>query len=155
RETLELIPRTRPDVVVLDLRLPDVHGLECLEEIKSLYPDVTVVVLSVDSAPHTVSEALERGASAYVVKSVNPPDLPATIRNARKSTVGLVGLPDETPASLARAAGLTPREHEILVMVADGRTNAGIARDLSLAPQTVKAYLSRIYRRLHVRNRTL
>lgn len=153
-QVLPLVNQTRPDVVVLDLRMPEVDGLVCLDRIKRQYEKTHVVVLSVSTDEKLIENVLKRGASAYVVKSVNPVDLPATIRQAVESTVyTAIGLPDDS-ASVGRAAGLTDRELAILKALAAGMSNAAIAKHLWVAPQTVKFHLTNVYRKLNVANRT-
>ena len=86
-KVLPLIGRTDPDLVLLDIRLPGLDGLSCLDQIRSRYPKVKVVVLSGHSDRPHVDAALRRGAVAYIVKSVDPFDLPAALRQAVKGTV--------------------------------------------------------------------
>ena len=154
-QVLPLVSRTRPDVVMLDLRMPEMDGLVCLDQIKKRYPDIHVIVLSVSTDQKLIENVLKRGASAYVVKSVNPVDLPSAIRQAIEETVyTAIGLPDDTTSSAAKAAGLTEREFAILTALARGMSNAAIAKLLWVAPQTVKFHLTNIYRKLGVANRT-
>jgi DNA-binding NarL/FixJ family response regulator len=154
-QVLPLVGRTQPDIVMLDLRMPEVDGLVCLDQIKKRYPDIRVIVLSVSTDQKLIENVLKRGASAYVVKSVNPVDLPSAIRQAIEETVyTAIGLPDDTTSSAAKAAGLTERELAILTALARGMSNAAIAKQLWVAPQTVKFHLTNIYRKLGVANRT-
>jgi DNA-binding NarL/FixJ family response regulator len=152
---LPLVKRTQPDVVMLDLRMPEVDGLVCLDQIKRNHPETKVVVLSVSADRNLIDNVLKRGASAYIVKSVNPVDLPAVIRQAVEETVyTAIGLPDDLSARAAKAAGLTERELAILTALAQGLSNAAIAKQLWVAQQTVKFHLTNIYRKLGVTNRT-
>lgn len=152
---MPLVGRTQPDIVMLDLRMPEVDGLVCLDQIKKRHPDIHVIVLSVSTDQKLIENVLKRGASAYIVKSVNPVDLPAAIRQAIEQTVyTAIGLPDDPMASTAKAAGLTERELAILSALAQGMSNAAIAKRLWVAPQTVKFHLTNIYRKLGVANRT-
>jgi DNA-binding NarL/FixJ family response regulator len=153
-QVLPLVGRTNPDVVLLDLRMPGADGLSCLTRIRSKHPDVKVVILSASTDEKIIANVLKRGASAYVVKSVNPVDLPSVLRQAVDGTVfSAIGLPDagDTPA---RAAGLTERETAILSALARGLSNEAIAKELWVAEQTVKFHLTKIYRKLGVANRT-
>jgi DNA-binding NarL/FixJ family response regulator len=153
-QVLPLVGRTNPDLVLLDLRMPGADGLTCLAQIKKRYPDVKVVVLSVSTDQNVIQTALQRGASAYIVKSINPIDLPSALRQAVEGTVySAIGLPDpgENPA---RAAGLTDRETTILAALARGLSNEAIGKELWVAEQTVKFHLTNIYRKLGVSNRT-
>jgi DNA-binding NarL/FixJ family response regulator len=112
-------------------------------------------VLSASSDQKLIENVLKRGASAYIVKSVNPIDLPSAIRQAIDETVyTAIGLPDDSAATAAKSAGLTARELAILTALAQGKSNAAIAKELWVAPQTVKFHLTNIYRKLNVANRT-
>ena len=86
-QVLPMVGRTNPDLVLLDLRMPGADGLTCLAQIRKRYPDVKVVVLSVSTDENVIQTVLKRGASAYVVKSVNPIDLPSALRQAVEGTV--------------------------------------------------------------------
>ncbi len=154
-QVLPLVKRTQPDVVMLDLRMPELDGLACLDQIKRRFPSTKVIVLSVSSDRTLIDNVLKRGAGAYIVKSVNPVDIPAVIRQAVEGTVyTAIGLPDDPTSRAAKAAGLTERELAILTALAQGMSNAAIARNLWVAQQTVKFHLTNIYRKLGVANRT-
>ena len=151
-QVLALVKRTHPDVVVLDIRMPGMDGLVCLDQIKKRNPEIKVIVLSASTDQKLIENVLKRGASAYIVKSVNPIDLPSAIRQAIDETVyTAIGLPDDSSASAAKAAGLTARELAILTALAQGKSNAAIAKELWVAPQTVKFHLTNIYRKLERR----
>ena len=153
-QVLPMVGRTNPDVVLLDLRMPGADGLSCLTRIRSQHPDVKVVILSSSTDENVIANVLKRGASAYVVKSVNPVDLPSVLRQAVDGTVyTTIGLP-EPDESAARTAGLTERETAILSALARGLSNDAIAKELWVAEQTVKFHLTKIYRKLSVANRT-
>jgi DNA-binding NarL/FixJ family response regulator len=153
-QVLSLVARTKPELVLLDVRMPHMDGLACLDEIKRRHPDVKVVMLSASASPDLVEAALRRGAAAYVVKTVNPYDLPATRRQALEGNVHTaIGLDDSARAG-AKAAGLTERELTILGALARGLSNDEIAKEFWVAPQTVKFHLTNIYRKLGVKNRT-
>ena len=154
-QVLPIVAQTRPDVVVLDVRMPQMDGLACLDEIKRRFPEIKVVMLSASTSPDLIETALRRGASAYVLKSVDPSDLPSTLRQAVSGTVfSTIGLPAETDSSNVKAAGLTERETGILKALARGLSNDEIAKEFWVAPQTVKFHLTNIYRKLGVKNRT-
>jgi DNA-binding NarL/FixJ family response regulator len=153
-QVLPLVGRTNPDIVLLDLRMPGADGLMCLSQIRKRYPKVKVVVLSVSTDENVIQTVLKGGASAYIVKSINPIDLPSALRQAVEGTVfSTIGLPDVND-SPARAAGLTERETAILSALARGLSNEGIGKELFVAEQTVKFHLTNIYRKLGVANRT-
>ena len=153
-QVLPLVSQTRPDVVVLDLHMPQVDGLICLDQIRKRFPETKVVILSVSTDERLIESVLKRGASAYIVKSVNPIDLPAALRQAVERTVyQAIGLVEETE-SAARSAGLTDRETAILNAVVRGLSNEAIGKEFWVAEQTVKFHLTNIYRKLGVSNRT-
>ena len=153
-QVLPMVGRTQPNVVLLDLRMPGADGLSCLTRIRSQYPDVKVVILSSSTDEEVIANVLKRGASAYVVKSVNPVDLPSVLRQAVEGTVfSAIGMPKAEDGP-ARSAGLTERETAILSALARGLSNEAIAKELWVAEQTVKFHLTKIYRKLGVTNRT-
>jgi DNA-binding NarL/FixJ family response regulator len=153
-QVLPLVGRTNPDIVLLDLRMPGADGLTCLAQIRKRYPEVKVVVLSVSTDESVIENVLRRGASAYIVKSINPIDLPSALRQAVEGTMfSAIGLP-EPGESAAKAAGLTEREAAILSALARGLSNEAIGKELWVAEQTVKFHLTNIYRKLGVSNRT-
>jgi DNA-binding NarL/FixJ family response regulator len=155
-QVLPLVSQTNPDLALLDMRMPGMDGLTCLERIRKRYPEVKVVILSVSTDPGIIQDVLNRGASAYIVKSVNPADVPSALRQAVEGSVfSAIGLP-ETQAvdDAAKAAGLTERETAILKALARGLSNDAIGKELWVAEQTVKFHLTNIYRKLGVSNRT-
>jgi DNA-binding NarL/FixJ family response regulator len=153
-QVLPMVGRTNPDVVLLDLRMPGADGLTCLAQIKKRYPEVKVVILSVTTDEKVIQTVLQRGASAFIVKSINPVDLPSALRQAVEGTVySAIGLPDPGD-SAARAAGLTERETAILTALARGLSNEAIGKELWVAEQTVTFHLTNISRKLGVSNRT-
>ena len=153
-QVLPLVSRTKPELVLLDVRMPHMDGLACLDEIKRRHPDVKVVMLSASASPDLVEAALRRGAAAYIVKTVNPDDLPATLRQALEGNVHTAVGIDESERASAKAIGLTERELTILGALARGLSNDEIAKEFWVAPQTVKFHLTNIYRKLGVKNRT-
>ena len=154
-EVMELVKHTTPDLVVLDVRMPELDGLTLLDELRSRYPDVKVVMLSASTSPDLVETALRKGASAYVVKSVDPADLPSTLRQVASGTVfSTVTVPSSEEPSAGHAAGLTDREIAILGALARGLSNEQIAKELWVARQTVKFHLTNVYRKLGVKSRT-
>ncbi|MEA2158210.1 MAG: hypothetical protein QOD66_590 [Solirubrobacteraceae bacterium] len=155
-EVLGLVERRRPDLVLLDLRMPGVEGTECLERLKESWPEVKTVVLSACEDRDSIDGALNAGASAYVVKSVNSADIASVIRQAASGSVfHPVSAPrakqvtaDEAPSPL-----LTDRERVILEAVASGLTTAAISKNLWVSEHTIKFHLTNIYRKLGVPNR--
>jgi DNA-binding NarL/FixJ family response regulator len=154
-QVLPLIGRTNPDLVLLDIRMPELDGLACLDRIGKRHPDVKVVVMSMHDDPEHIEAAFRRGACGYIVKSINPDDLPSALRQAVEGSFyyvsGLVSRQEETGL---KEVGLTEREILILKAVARGLSNYAIGRELWLSEQTVKFHLHKIYRKLNVTNRT-
>lgn len=160
-EMLTLVPRVRPDVVILDLRMPKGDGLTTLAALRRDYPDLKIIILSMFEDSEHIDQALHQGASGYVVKSINPLDLPSTIRQVVEGTVyhprgrgGEGGGPAGGAGGSGHPGGLTDRELSILRLVAEGLSNLDIASKLYVTEQTVKFHLSNIYRKLGVGNRT-
>jgi DNA-binding NarL/FixJ family response regulator len=153
-QVLPLVGQTSPDLVVLDVRMPNMDGLQCLEEIRRRHPKVKVVMLSASTTPDLIEDALRRGASAYVLKTVDPTDLPSTLRQVIGGTVfSTVGATESGTPSGAKAAGLTDREIAILTELAKGKSNDEIAKELWVTQQTVKFHLTNVYRKLGAKNR--
>ncbi len=154
-QVLPLVRRTDPDLVLLDMRMPELDGLRCIDLIRKHAPKVKVVVLSAHRDAEHVQAALRRGAAGYIVKTVNPAELPSAIRQSVEKTVfHPVGMPDAPESGAVAAAGLTEREIEILRAVARGLSNEAISKEFWLSKQTVKFHLSNVYRKLNVANRT-
>jgi DNA-binding NarL/FixJ family response regulator len=154
-QVLPLVRRLQPDLVLLDLRMPQMDGLTCLTKIRKEFPKVKVAILSVSQDPEVIQTVLKRGANAYIVKTVDPDDLPAALRQAVEGTVfTTVGVSEEPGERAAKEAGLTDRELVIVRAVARGLSNEAIAKELWVAEQTVKFHLTNIYRKLGVSNRT-
>jgi DNA-binding NarL/FixJ family response regulator len=154
-QVLPLVARTSPDVVLLDIRMPEMDGLTCLDRIRKQHPGVKVVILSGCDDPETISSALARGATSFIGKMIGPRDLPSAVRLATEGGVYHPVSAEHVPADgEARKAGLTPGEQRVLEALARGLSNKGIAEELWLTQQTVKFHLTNIYRRLGVANRT-
>lgn len=154
---LDAVERRRPDLVLMDLRMPGLPGPECIEQIRANWPEVKVVVLSASADRPSIDAALAAGASAYVIKDVNPVDIPALLRQvAAGSVFHATPAPRSIGASApAEPAGplLTEREQTILSAIASGHTTAAVSKDLWVSEHTVKFHLTNIYRKLGVQNR--
>lgn len=147
-----------PDVVLMDLLMPKMDGVSATEKIREEMPEVEVVALTSVLRPTAVSGAVRAGAIGYLLKDTNPHQLRQAIKEA---AAGRVHLAPEAAARLMqevrvpeRPEALTERETEILTLVARGRTNGQISRELSVVEQTVKAHVHSILRKLDVRSRT-
>jgi DNA-binding NarL/FixJ family response regulator len=153
-EAMRLIERRRPHVALLDLRMPGISGAEAIKQIRTSWPGVKVVVLSASEDRASIDSALKAGASAYVIKSVNPSDVASVLRQVVAGTVfhtvsAPSGLSDET----SDRPSLTDRECAILEAVAAGRTTAEISKELWISEHTIKFHLTNAYRKLGVSNR--
>jgi DNA-binding NarL/FixJ family response regulator len=154
-QVLPLIARTSPDVVLLDLRMPEMDGFKCLELIGERHAGVKVVVLSGLDDPQSIQRALTSGAVSFVSKQADPRELVTVVREAAQGTVErTVVVPERNGAEPAVDAGLTRSEVRVLESLARGLSNKEIAKELWLTEQTVKFHLTNIYGRLGVANRT-
>jgi DNA-binding NarL/FixJ family response regulator len=158
---------TEVDLALVDVRMPDLDGLELLRAIKTDKPDLPVIMLSTyDNAPY-VKRALADGASGYLLKDATPEDLSQAINVALSGSGNVLSprviqnLFEEHEASGRDHANgrrgeynLTQREHDILALLSEGRANRDIAQQLYLSEKTVKAHLAAIFRKLGVTNRT-
>jgi DNA-binding NarL/FixJ family response regulator len=153
-QVLPLVRGTQPDLVLLDIRMPGIDGITCLEILRRQHPDVKVVILSAYSDRDQVETALARGASAYVAKTVNPLDLPSALRQVFDGTVyhaiGIAEARDDHEDD----PDLTQRELSVLRALARGLSNKAIGKEFWVTEQTVKFHLGNIYRKLGVPNRT-
>ena len=154
-DLLPLMSRVAVDFVLLDVQLPGLDGLGCLEALAESHPQVKVAMLSAIEDPQVIGSAFRRGARAYILKSVNPFDLPAAIRQIVDESVihrSLAAADGAVPAT--RAGGLSEKEVAVLVELCNGHTNKQIAVSLWLSEQTVKFHLRNIYRKLGIKSRT-
>src|SRR5215207_14896 len=139
----------------MDLRMPEVDGLQALDRIRARDKSVKVVILSASDSPSEIQAALARGANGFILKTVNPIDLPSALRQVHEGTVFHGGVGVGGPAtSAADEAGLTDREVTLIRALARGLSNKQIGKELWITEQTVKFHLSNIYRKLDVSNRT-
>ena len=155
-ELTQLIDRRRPDIVLMDLRMPGVSGTEMIELIRERWPETKTVVLSAcDDAP-TIDAVLQAGASAYVLKTAASLDITSIIRQAASGAVLPAPMTPPVRAAAAQSPSapcLTDRERDILSRVAAGMTTAAISRELWVSEHTIKFHLTNIYRKLGVPNR--
>lgn len=160
QEVLEIASQVEPDVVLLDVAMPGMDGIECLGELRGRFPAVKVVMLSGSDDNEVVDRCLEAGALCFVGKSVEPADIARALRavcggiDVRYQSVGGSVAPRVEREVSSGTELLTPREREILRLVAEGGSNAELGRRLWVTEQTVKFHLSNIYRKLGVSNRT-
>ena len=154
-DALSMVTRAQPDVVVLDVNMPGMSGLECLDIINRDYPSIKVVMISAADDIKVIRDTFARGAAAFIAKTVSPSDLPAALRHVCEGTVfhAPTTLEADRPDPL-REAGLTEREVTMLKAVARGLSNRAISEEFWVTEQTVKFHLNNLYRKLGVPNRT-
>ena len=153
---LELVDRLRPDVVVMDVRMPGMGGIEATRRLRESNPYVQVVVLS--AYPDYAREALETGAAGYVLKTAPTPQLLACIRAVATGSLAIQrGLPGVTSWALAHrdhsGGGLSERECAVLRLIARGLTNRSIARQLGIAPRTADQHVHNMLVKIGVASR--
>jgi DNA-binding NarL/FixJ family response regulator len=158
-QAVELTLRERPDLCILDVGMPVLTGLQATREIKAQAPGVTVLMLSMHSDERYLFEALKAGASGYVLKSEADQDLVAAARAVGR---GEAFLTNAAERSLIRewingdegpSEPLTPREQEVVKLIAEAHTNAQIAEILHLAEKTVESHRANVLRKLGMRDR--
>jgi DNA-binding NarL/FixJ family response regulator len=160
-EAVEMALRERPDLCILDVGMPVLTGLQATREIKSHAPDVTVLMLSMHSDERYLFEALKAGASGYVLKAEADQDLVAAARAVGR---GEAFLTNAAERSMIRdwmqgddnggpREALTPREQEVVKLIAEAHTNAQIAEILHLAEKTVESHRANVLRKLGMRDR--
>lgn len=159
REAIDAVAALGPDVVLMDLSMPVMDGVEATRLVTAALPDTKVVVLTSFSDRARVTAALEAGAVGYLLKDCEPAELLAGVRAAAKGhapidpRVAHALLPSRTSAA-ADEPDLSPRELEVLQLVAEGLANKQIARRLGIAERTVKAHVGSVFRRIGVADRT-
>jgi two-component system, NarL family, response regulator DevR len=161
-EALARIPATRPDVAVLDVRLPDGNGVEVCREIRSRHPEIQCLMLTSYADDEALFDAIMAGASGYVLKQVRGAELIDGIRRVASGqslldpsvTKRVLERLRSAPEEDERLAGLTEQERKILALLADGLTNRQIAEQLYLAEKTVKNYVSNLLAKLGMHRRT-
>jgi two-component system, NarL family, response regulator len=153
-EAVEAFRQHRPDVTLLDLRMPVMEGVEAVRHIREIDPQARVIVLTTYDADEDIARALQAGAKAYVLKDISADALVACIHDV------LAGKTYLAPAAAAKLAErvtriqLTPRELSTLRLMADGKANKEIANDLGISERTVKTHLGHLFEKLGVTSRT-
>ena len=151
---VELYRRHRPDVALMDLRLPGLSGVEAILAIRQEFPDARVIVLTTFDADEDIYRAIQSGAKSYLLKDRSKVEIVGAIRAVH---AGQDALPEGVAERLAerrRRQDLTSREIEVLQLLVKGRSNKEIASDLSIAEDTVKSHLKTLFAKLEVRDRT-
>jgi DNA-binding NarL/FixJ family response regulator len=158
REAVEAVERERPDVVLMDLSMPTLDGVEATRLVTAAQPDVRVIALTSFSERDRVLQALDAGAIGYLLKDSEPEELQRGIRAAARGESPMH--PKAAQALLAARTDtqtgpeLSPREREVLGLVAQGMANKAIARELEISEKTVKAHLTRVFQVIGATDRT-
>lgn len=160
-EALDMIEAAHPDVVLLDVNMPKVDGLEALRRIRSRWPGLPVLIFTAHDDPECVERALQSGASGYLLKAVRPEEVMRAVRavfagdgylQAEITRPILTRFARELPTLIPPC--LTTRETEVLRLLADGESNKNVARLLGISVTTVKGYLRDVFQKLDVSDRT-
>jgi DNA-binding NarL/FixJ family response regulator len=154
REALELFRQHRPDITLMDLQMPEMGGIDALQAIRAEFPDARIIILTTYKGDVQVTRALQAGARAYLLKGLLRKDLLDTIRAVH---AGQKSLHREAAQEIAEHAGddtLTPREIEVLRLIACGNSNKAIAAELSVTEETVKGHVGNILSKLGANDRT-
>ena len=161
-EALKSIPKHQPDIVLMDIQLPDISGIDCTAELKQLLPSVQIIMVTVYEDTERIFRALRVGASGYLLKRDTPDELISAIREvqqggapmSREIARKVIASFKEPLTAAAEVEDLTPREREILELLADGFPNKEIADRVGVSDGTVRWHLRHVYNKLHVRSRT-
>jgi DNA-binding NarL/FixJ family response regulator len=154
QEAIERFREFRPDITLMDLRLPDMSGIEALRAIRREFKDARIIMLTTFEGDADILRSLEAGAQAYLLKNMPRPELLETIR---KVNGGKRHVPKEVAAQLAQFMGqesLSRREVEVLEKIADGNRNSDIASMLFISEETVKGHIKHIMEKLGASDRT-
>ncbi|MFN3409719.1 MAG: response regulator [Limisphaerales bacterium] len=153
-EALNLYRRAHPDVVLMDLRLPGLGGVEATIAIRKEFPDARIIVLTTFDADEDIYRAIQAGAKSYLLKDVSDEELAGTIRAAHAGQVKLPPRVAERLAERRQRADLSARELDVLQHLIKGRSNKEISSALFVSEDTVKAHLKTLFSKLNVRDRT-
>jgi two-component system, NarL family, response regulator NreC len=160
-EALRLVERLKPDILVVDMMMPGLNGLEVLRQIKKISPTTRTIVLSMQSADAYVVEALKNGAAGYVLKETGPGELVRAVREVIQGNQFLSAKLSERFLACGQRIEATPldayetltaREREILQMTVEGRTSAEIGERLIISPRTVEVHRSNLSIKLGIKN---
>ena len=161
-DALKQLPLVRPRIVLMDIFLPRISGIECTARLKDLLPDTQILILTSVGDDELVFMALQAGADGYLLKSTQPAELQAALWDLLRGGAPMTGAVARRVVRYFRqqgkakdgGLGLSVREEELLIMLSKGYCNKEIAAQLDLSIETVGTYLKRIYKKLHVHSRT-
>lgn len=158
---LERIPVWSPDVIIMDIQLPDGSGIYCTSQLKRVLPETQILIFTIHDDTEQIVKALEAGASGYLLKDTSPAEIVTAIREVRSHGAPLsreiarrLVASFHRPPRAPDGEALTPREAEILALLAEGLLYKEIGDRLAIKLDTVGTHVKSIYRKLHVRTRT-
>jgi DNA-binding NarL/FixJ family response regulator len=160
-EALRVIPTLKPDVVLMDIFLPRMSGIECTARLKALLPKIPIVILTTSDDDEIIFRALEAGADGYLLKRTKPAELRSALLDALSGGAPMNSEIARRVVESFRQKGrqrddtvsLTAREEEVLVLLTKGYSNKEIADQINLSIETVRSHLKHIYEKMHVRSR--
>lgn len=161
-EALSIVPVLKPDVILMDVLLPGISGIDCTAQLKKLLPQTLIVILTALDDDELIFRALETGADGYLLKRTKPDDMRAALLDVLNGGAPMTSAIARRVVKFFRkeefapqeSVRLTAREEELLELLSKGFTNKEIADQLHLSIETVRTYLKRIYEKMHVRSRT-
>lgn len=162
-EALQIIPAAEPDVILMDIYLPGISGIECTARLKRLLPETQIIILTAVADEELIFSALEAGADGYLLKRTKPADLRAALLEVMNGGAPMTSViarrvvryfRQKRKTTVGEGVSLTAREEEVLSLLSKGHSNKEIADMLSLRLDTISSYLKVIYRKMHVRSRT-
>jgi DNA-binding NarL/FixJ family response regulator len=161
-DALQVLPKQKPEVVLMDIQLPKMSGVECVARLKELLPDTQVIMVTVYEDPDRIFSALRAGASGYLLKRSAPEQVLNAISDAQKGGAPMsseiarkvVGYFRNQESTRTTVENLSEREHEVLELVSHGFSNKEIADRLKISTEAVRWHLKHIYLKLHVHSRT-
>jgi DNA-binding NarL/FixJ family response regulator len=161
-DALKLVPKNEPDVVIMDIELPEMSGIECTARLKRQLPETQILILTVYKNSDSIFKALEAGASGYLLKRSTPDEILSALREVKEGGAPMSGEIARKVVQYFRKPvapnpeiqSLTKREEEILSLLAEGYTSKEIGDKLTISYDTVCSHLRHIYDKLHVRSRT-
>jgi DNA-binding NarL/FixJ family response regulator len=151
REAIQLVRELKPKVVLMDLAMPGINGVEATRKILTTYPESSVLMLSMHTEDIWVRRAAEAGARGYILKNADDLDLGSAIKRVAAGELVFDSRPSESSPKSQRGCKLTPRELEVLRLIVDGKSSKEIAVELKLSQNTVGAHRANIMRELGVR----
>jgi DNA-binding NarL/FixJ family response regulator len=151
KELLDLLSIEQPDIVLLDINMPFINGLEATKHIRQLYPCTRIIILSSYNEPHLITQARNNGANGYLVKNCNKEELVHTIRLVHAGGASYPGKVISTDTSFLKPFNLTKREIEIIQLISKQYTNQQIADELHLSIYTIETHRKNIMQKLQLK----